>query len=165
MNTRRQFLITAPLGLVTAAACRGTTPSPAETATPAQATPGAPVAFGTSPAVGPEVTAATFTEAEKLIQVSYTDADRAMLVASWRRSMAPMFERRTGPRKVALPDTLAPGMIWHPAAAIGAAPPPADRFAGSTEDAGPLPSADADIAFAPLTSLARWIERRLKVPH
>jgi Asp-tRNA(Asn)/Glu-tRNA(Gln) amidotransferase A subunit family amidase len=159
VNTRRQFLITAPLSLATLAACRREAPAPAAT-TPAQSTPGAPVAFGTAPPVGPEVTAATFAEAEKLTQVSHTPSDRAMLVTSWPRTGAPMYERRTGPRKVALPDALAPGMVWNPGAAIGRAVPAETGLVPSPDQAGPLPSSEADIAFAPLTSLSRWIERR-----
>jgi Asp-tRNA(Asn)/Glu-tRNA(Gln) amidotransferase A subunit family amidase len=159
MNTRRQFLITAPLGLVTVAACRGGDGTPGS-APASQSTPGAPVAFGTAPPVGPDVTPATFAEAAKLAQVQYTDADRTMLAATWRRAMAPMLERRTGPRTVALPDTLAPGLVWNPAAAGGFTPPAAGRFTPAAEDAGPLPSNDGDIAFAPLAALARWIERR-----
>jgi Asp-tRNA(Asn)/Glu-tRNA(Gln) amidotransferase A subunit family amidase len=163
MNTRRQFLITAPLGLATVAACRGGDSPPGNAAANApatQSTPGAPVAFGTAPPVGPEVTPATFAEAGKLAQVQYTDADRNMLAATWRRAMAPMLERRTGPRTVALPDTLAPGLVWNPAAAVGLTPPSTDRFTRPVEEAGALPSSDGDIAFAPLTALSRWIERR-----
>jgi Asp-tRNA(Asn)/Glu-tRNA(Gln) amidotransferase A subunit family amidase len=106
------------------------------------------------------VTAGTFAEAEKLARVSYTEPDRAMLATSWPRTMAPMFERRTGPRSVTLPDTLAPAMVWSPLAAIGRPAPANARFSRSSDDAGPLPSNDADIAFAPLTSLSRWLERR-----
>ena len=104
MNTRRQFLIRAPLGLAAAAAaCRGETESAAtQSPTTQPATPGAPVAFNTAPPVGPEVTTTTFAEAEKLAQVTMTDAERATAVGSWRRAIAPMLERRNGPRKVAL---------------------------------------------------------------
>src|SRR5215469_5089961 len=99
MNTRRQFLITAPLGLIGAmAACKGEGPggAPQQTGEPVA---GAPPTFGTAPAVGPEVTPATFAEAEKLAQVTMTDAHRQQAAASWRTSMASMLERRAGPRK------------------------------------------------------------------
>ena len=87
MNTRREFLIRAPLGLLgAAAACRGETRAPADGQS---STPGAPVAFNTAPAVGPEVSTSTFAEAEKLSQVTMTDAERKMAVGSWRRAMAP----------------------------------------------------------------------------
>jgi Asp-tRNA(Asn)/Glu-tRNA(Gln) amidotransferase A subunit family amidase len=35
-----------------------------------------------------------------------------------------------------------------------------DRFISRTSDPGPLPSSDADIAYAPVTKLSQWIEQR-----
>jgi Asp-tRNA(Asn)/Glu-tRNA(Gln) amidotransferase A subunit family amidase len=163
VNTRRQFLIRAPLGLVgVAAACRGTTPearTPSASG-PASATPGAPPAFGTSAAVGPEITPTTLAEAEKLVQTPLTAAERTMAAESWRRTMAPLFERRVGPRKVELPPELVPATLWNPSAAVGAVGPATDRFVRDATDPGPLPASDADIAFAPVTRLSRWIERK-----
>ncbi|HEX4936927.1 MAG TPA: amidase, partial [Gemmatimonadaceae bacterium] len=123
-------------------------------------TPGAPVAFGTAPVTGPEVTAATFTEAAKLAQVTFDDSQLAMMAESWRRTLASTMERRSGPRKVSLPPELSPASTWRPASAVGAAPPAGGRFTRAPLDPGPLPLADDDIAFAPLTALSRWIERR-----
>ena len=103
MNTRRQFLITAAMGGLTVAACRPQRQAAGTSAPPS--TPGAPPAFGTAPGTGPDVSPATFAEAEKLAQVSMTDAERATAAGNWRRTMAPLVERRVGPRKVALePD-------------------------------------------------------------
>lgn len=48
------------------------------------------------------VTPATFAEAEKLMQVTMTPAERQQAADSWRQSLAPYLERRTGPRKVAI---------------------------------------------------------------
>src|SRR5881628_1289874 len=102
MNTRRQFLITAPLGVLgAAAACRQTPAPSAGSSTPA-GTPGAPPTFGAGPVSGPAVSPATFAEAEKLAQVTLTPPEREMAAATWQRSMAPFLERRVGPRKVAL---------------------------------------------------------------
>ncbi len=70
--------------------------------------PGSPSAFGTGPDVGPEVTTTAFAEAEKLVQVTLTAPDRAEVAGNWRKSMAPLYERRVGPRKLALESTLAP---------------------------------------------------------
>src|SRR6202521_4062519 len=70
---------------------------------------GAPPAFGTSPAVGPEVSPEAFAEAEKLVQVDLTSAERAQAAGNWRNSMAALYERRTGPRKVSLDPGLWPG--------------------------------------------------------
>src|SRR5689334_19038100 len=118
MNTRRKFLITAPIGVLgVAAACRqeSQTPTPAPAAAPSTpATPGAPPTFGPGPVSGPPVTPATFVEAEKLAQVTMKPADREMAAATWRQSMAPLLERRVGPRKVALDPPIAPATRWNP---------------------------------------------------
>ena len=72
MNTRRQFLIRAPLSLLvaTAALKSGSSQTPSQTPT----TPGAPPTFGTGAGSGPAVTPETFAEAEKLMQVTMTAA-------------------------------------------------------------------------------------------
>ena len=44
----------------------------------------------------------TFVEAEKLVQVQMKDAELAQAASSWRGNMASLYERRTGPRKIAL---------------------------------------------------------------
>jgi Asp-tRNA(Asn)/Glu-tRNA(Gln) amidotransferase A subunit family amidase len=119
--------------------------------------PGAPGAFNTTPAVGPEVTPTTFAEAEKLEQVTLTAAQREMAAANWRTSMAGMLERRTGPRKIALEEGLAPATVWDPILPGHAAGPVHDRFIASQRDPGPLPAKDEDIAFSPVTHLAHWI--------
>ncbi len=155
MNTRRQFLITASMATMAARVARR---AEAQAGAP-PSTPGAPPTFGTGPVSGPPVTAATFAEAEKLAQVTMTEAEREMAAASWRRSMAPMLERRTGPRTVPLDDTVAPATLWNPAF-VGPSGPVRDRFVPSAGDTMALPSNDADIAFAPVTRLSRWIERK-----
>ncbi len=158
MNSRRQFLIRAPFGLLgTVAACQGKSNERKPAGGPP---PGAPPTFGTAPAVGPEVSPSTFAEAGKLAQVTMTEAERSMAATSWRTSMAAILERRTGPRKVALESALAPATRWNPVLPGQSAGPSADKFIRSTNDPGPLPTSDAEIAFAPVTKLARWIETR-----
>src|SRR5690242_5686615 len=102
MNSRRSFLIQAPVALLGAvAACRAEEQKPgAGGTTSVAATPGAPPAFNTAPPVGPEVAPATFAEAEKLVQVRMTETQRQTMAKSWRTSMAALLERRTGPRKI-----------------------------------------------------------------
>ena len=158
MNTRRQFLIQAPILLGALSACKRTRAGPGRRSAAARPRPGAPPTFGTAPAVGPEVTPATFAEAEKLAQVTMTPAHRQMAAASWRRSMAAMLERRTGPRKIALEDGLAPATRWDPVLPGFSIGPSQNRFVRSRTDPGPLPASDDAIAFAPVTSLSRWIE-------
>jgi Asp-tRNA(Asn)/Glu-tRNA(Gln) amidotransferase A subunit family amidase len=161
-RSRRQFLTHTALGLAgVVAAGRGAEAAPADAGTLAQpAPPGAPPAFATAPAVGPEVTATTFAEAEKLARVQYTPAERAQAAASWRVSMAPLQEQRTGPRKVALEPELAPASRWDPALPGVQVGPSRNRFVRSKAAAPPLPSREEDIAFAPVTTLARWMESR-----
>ena len=154
MTFRRQFLIKAPLGLLAVASA-----SSAEQIKPDEVA-GAPPAFGTSPAVGPEVTSTTFAEAEKLQQTSMTAAERAMAAGSWRNSMAGYFERRTGPRKVALEADVAPAMQWNPIIGKAKSAVMRDQFVRSIINPGPLPTLDEDIAYAPVTKLSRWIETK-----
>ncbi len=159
MNTRRQFLVRAPLGLlVGAAACRDQAPGPGAQST--AATPGAPPTFGTGAGSGPEVTPATFGEAEKLLQVTLTPAERQQAAGAWRTSMAPYLERRTGPRKVAIAVTDPPATLWNPVLPGVAVLPARDRFVRSSGDGSALPASDDAIAHAPVTRLSRWIESR-----
>jgi Asp-tRNA(Asn)/Glu-tRNA(Gln) amidotransferase A subunit family amidase len=83
-----------------------------------------------------------------------------MAADSWRQSMAPLLERRTGPRKMSLQATDAPATRWNPALTAADTGPARDRFVRSAGDPGALPSSDEDIAFAPVTQLSRWIEQR-----
>ena len=154
-KSRREFLTQTSLGLLSAAAVyRGYAQQPADLP------PGAPPAFGAGPAVGPEVSSHTFAEAEKLLQVELSDSQRAMAAGSWRKTMAALYERRTGPRKVALESGLAPASRWNPVLPGLKAGPERDRFVRSSNDPGPLPARDEDIAFASLTQLSRWVEQR-----
>jgi Asp-tRNA(Asn)/Glu-tRNA(Gln) amidotransferase A subunit family amidase len=159
MNTRRQFLIRAPLGFLVGAAVGSDAVHAAVDQVPAS-TPGAPPTFGTGRGSGPPVTPATFAEAEKLMQVTMTPAERQQAAASWRTSMAPYLERRTGPRKVAIDARDSPALIWNPMLPGIEMPSLRDRFVRSSSQSRPLPSSDDDIAFAPVTHLSRWIESR-----
>src|SRR5271167_3726026 len=108
-GSRRDFLAHSTLGLLSVAVA-----AHAQEPTAQEPTPGAPPAFGTAPPVGPEVTATTFAEAEKLVQVEMTPIDRATAAGNWRMQMAPLYERRTGPRRIVLESTLAPATQWNP---------------------------------------------------
>jgi Asp-tRNA(Asn)/Glu-tRNA(Gln) amidotransferase A subunit family amidase len=162
-KSRRNFLTQTSLGLLGAAVATSTGVQlhadelPQD---PTQLPPGAPPAFGTGPAVGPEVSPATFAEAEKLVQINLSTADRAQAAASWRVNLASVYERRTGPRAVALEPTLAPFSRYHSILPGQPSGPQRNQFIRTNTDPGPLPSNDADIAFAPVTQLSRWIEQR-----
>jgi Asp-tRNA(Asn)/Glu-tRNA(Gln) amidotransferase A subunit family amidase len=154
-KSRREFLSDTSIGMLGMAAA-----FQAPEQAPANPPPGAPPAFGTSPAVGPEVSPKTVAEAEKLVQVQMTSADRAKAAGNWRNSMAALYERRTGPRKVSLDPGLSPGTRWDPVLPGMKAGPERNRFVRSKAGPGPLPPKDADIAFASVTQLSRWIEQR-----
>ncbi|MEO7084976.1 MAG: amidase [Gemmatimonadaceae bacterium] len=75
--------------------------------------------------------------------------------------MAPLLERRMGPRKATIDPNDPPAMVWNPMAIAGVKPAPTrDRFVRSKSDNAPLPSTDDAIAFSPVTHLSRWIETK-----
>ena len=152
MKSRRQFLQKAPMGLI-AASVGLRAQGPGNDAPP----PGAPPVFGNAPPSGPTVSAQTFAESEKLMQVSLTPAQREVAAASWPSSMAGLAARRVGAHTLALADTLAPACVWAP---LQASPPRHDRFVRSAMTEVVLPARDEDIAYAPVSTLSRWIERK-----
>ncbi len=153
--TRRTFLATGSMALAAAAAAAQAPQTP---------NPGAPPVFGTSPAAGPAVTPATFAEAEKLMQVTLSPAEQAQAAGNWRNSMAPLLERRTGPRTLALTDGDVPATLWNPSLPHSPSPFTGAALAESTPIFStvnaPLPTSDAAIAFSPVTHLSHWIQTR-----
>ena len=154
-KSRREFLTVTSLGMLGAAAAASLIVAQDQTVLP----PGAPTAFGAGAPVGPEVSVTTFAEAEKLVQFPLTESERAMAAASWRKTLAGVYERRTGPRKLALESTLAPATRWNPALPGVKTGAKQDRFVRSSSGSS-FPASDADIAFAPVTQVSRWIEKR-----
>ncbi|HEV2325663.1 MAG TPA: amidase [Terracidiphilus sp.] len=158
-NSRRRFLLQSVACLAASAAASSASAQEQPPTNASSPPPGQPPAFDTAPAVGPEVSPTSFAEAEKLVRVDFTAPQLAEAAASWRVSMAALYERRTGPRKVALEDSLAP---WSTVRAVqpGMSSGPAhDRFLRSQNDPGPLPTSDEVIAWSPVTHLSRWIEQ------
>ena len=160
-GSRRSFFKAASLSLLGAAAMRSyaqTQNLPANSSQ--QAPPGSPPAFGTGPLVGPEVSPNTFAEAQKLVQIELTDSEREVAASSWRADMASLYERRTGPRKIALESSLAPATKWDPMLPGLKMAPERDRFIRSKSEPAPPPSKDEDIAFASVSQLSHWIQQR-----
>ena len=153
-KTRREFLAETSLGLVGAAVVSAQQQKPGEP--PA----GTPPAFGTGPAAGPEVSPGTFAEAEKVVQVEMSPADRGMVASSWRGNMAALYGRRAGPHKVTIEEAIGPYSHWDPILPGMKRGPEREHFVRSSNDAGALPAKDEDIAFAPVWRLSRWIETR-----
>ena len=156
-KSRREFLADVSMSMLAGTAAFQV---PEQKQKAAEPPAGAPPAFGTAPPVGPAVSPETFTEAEKLARVEMTASDRAEAASNWRESMAALYERRTGPRKVSLEAQLSPATQWNPVLPGTKAGPDRDRFLRSKNDPGMLPSKDDDIAFSTVTQLSRWIESR-----
>ena len=148
--TRRTFLVHGSLALAGATAASQVPQTP---------NPGAPPVFGTAPAAGPGVSAATFVEAEKLAQVTLSATEQAQAAGNWRNSMAPLLERRVGPRKLPLTDADVPATTWNPMLTPIVAPieTPTLRLAPVT---APLPTDEATIAFSPVTHLSHWMRTK-----
>ncbi len=146
----------APIGIIGTIAACSSEQKQAASAPP----PGAPPTFGAAPMVGPEVSPSTFVEAEKLVQVELSRPERDMAANSWRASMAALYERRTGPRKVALEAELAPATRWIPLGTGERAAAVHERFNRTKAESAPLPASDAEIAFSTVAQLSRWIETR-----
>src|SRR5216684_1893818 len=86
--------------------------------------------------------------------------NRALAAQTWRVNLASLYERRTGPRRIALEPALAPWSRYHSVLPGQPSGPLRDQFIRTKSDSGPLPSNDAAIAFAPVTQLSHWIEQR-----
>lgn len=161
LRSRRTFLKHGSLGLAAAAiGCHSASEPEKPAAAPASTPSTAPGNPTVPAAAGPEVSGVTFAEAEKLVRVSLTDAERKEAAANWRQAMAPVYERRTGPRKVTLEPTLAPATQWNPAIPGTPPVPQHDRFVSPPASVTMLPKDDADIAFATVTELSRWVRTR-----
>ena len=167
-KSRREFLTHASLGvLATLAAGRAAaanppdaTPAPNAATSPTNVPPGTPSAFATAPPAGPEVSPATFAAAEKLVRVKMTDGDLKQAAGSWRVAMASLYERRTGPKKLPLEESVAPASRWNPRLPGVRQLELQSKFIRSESSSEALPTRDEDIAFASVAQLSRWIERR-----
>ena len=95
------------------------------------------------------------------MQVELTPKEREQAAGNWQISMAPQYERRSGPRKVTIDPATAPATLWDPTkipgAKIGAT---TDRFQTSNNPPRPLPTKEEDIAYAGITDQAHWIKTR-----
>ncbi|WP_233581229.1 amidase [Acidipila sp. EB88] len=96
------------------------------------------------------------------MEVELTAKDRAEAAGNWRQAMAPLLERRVGPRVVPLPETIAPATVWTPLLPGEQLAPaaPGTGFQPSKPLDRPLPSSDTEIAFANVVELGAWIKSR-----
>lgn len=163
-TSRREFLAQGSLGLLATAltpgSAEGLSPQTPQSAT----TPGAPPAFGTAAPVGPPVSPETFVEAEKLVQVTMSPEHRAEAAGNWQQSMAAVYERRTGPRKVEIGYDEPPATVWNPALTRLGTPMHGGAAAGTASSCcavtSKLPAREDEIAFATVAELGHWIQSR-----
>ncbi len=96
------------------------------------------------------------------MRVDYSEAHLAEAAGNWSQAMAPLYERRTGPRHLELGYDDVPATVWNPEmkpfgqASAG----PAGAFQPSMSASKPLPGNDADIAFSTVVELSGWIRDR-----
>ena len=164
-ETRRSFLAKGTIGIVGVVGAVGsamTGESAEATKKQTPQTPGAPPAFGTAPPAGPAVSVETFREAEKLVRVENGEAHLAEAAGNWPQAMAPLYERRTGPRTLEPGYDAAPATVWNPEMTpVGQVQMFAKAsFELNLPDPGPLPAADEDIAFSTAVQLSGWIRMR-----
>jgi Asp-tRNA(Asn)/Glu-tRNA(Gln) amidotransferase A subunit family amidase len=98
------------------------------------------------------ITVQSILEAEKLLGLGYSEAERALMVDNLTGQVELAVKRRA----TALPRTLAPATLFDPRLP-GFTMPPDRGFRPSRAPVLPLPEDDEDIAFAPVTTLAGWI--------
>ncbi len=90
--------------------------------------------------------------AEQMAGISYSEAERAMMLDNLAAQIGLSLRRRA----VALPHDLAPATRFDPRLP-GWTPPDPVPFHPVLPEPGPLPGGEADIAFAPVARLAGWI--------
>ncbi|MGZ6139650.1 MAG: amidase [Myxococcaceae bacterium] len=105
-------------------------------------------------APGPAITADTFAHAEPLMRVSMTPAQRTLAAESWNLNIGPFFARRDFP----LGDEV-PGMVWNPVLRGTGRMPKKNQLVRSSWTPRKSPG-DAELAFAPVHLLSRWVQAR-----
>ncbi len=100
----------------------------------------------------PVITVDAVAAAEALLGIACTDAERAMMLDGLAAQLALIRARRAVP----LPEGLAPATRFDPRLPGWRAPPPLP-FRPSAAPSPPLPDDAADIAFAPVATLAGWL--------
>ncbi len=102
------------------------------------------------------ITEATFAEAEKLVGVQFTAKERTQMLQGIKGEVSRYRQRRSQE----LPNGLGPAAVVDPRFPGVRLVDVSNKLVRSSGSPGPLPSTDDDIAYAPVTTLSRWIQRR-----
>jgi Asp-tRNA(Asn)/Glu-tRNA(Gln) amidotransferase A subunit family amidase len=149
LATRRALLQSSALALVAGWAGRGeAADAPQKPTPPNEAVPPAAAA---APSIESDVAAA-----ERVLGLSYTDAERAQLARGYDQVLTQL----SAIRKLDLPNDLSPAMRFDPRLPGKTYVMPPATIRGKAPSAGPLPSSAADIALAPAWKLGEWLRKK-----
>jgi len=98
------------------------------------------------------ITANDIETAERLVGVTYTAAERELMVGNIEEQISTAVARRA----LRLPNSAPPASRFDPRPPTFSMPASGERLR-FTSRAKPLPAGDEDIAFAPVTELAAWV--------
>jgi Asp-tRNA(Asn)/Glu-tRNA(Gln) amidotransferase A subunit family amidase len=162
--SRRSFL--ASTGAFAALSAAAALPGAAQEAAPPQRPSPMPPQAGEqpetieAPAPGTPsgLSTQTVAEAERLAGVQYTPAEREMIVESIGEHLERLRQRQSMPLPA---HHEPPALIFDPRLPGMSFPHLDDRYVTATPAAGRPPNDDEAIAYAPLTVLSHWIERRM----
>ena len=101
------------------------------------------------------ITIETIEAAERLVGVTYTRAERALMLDN----LDGQIEAARARRALTFENDVPTASRFDPRLPGFRPPPPQAPLRPSATDPGPLPDSDEDIAFAPVTSLSQWIAR------
>ncbi len=152
--TRREFILTS--GVVAAASTLPVSAIGAQQDKPSQPPPEPPEPEDTKSEDADAITEATFAEAEKLAGVQFTAKERTQMLQGINGEVDLYRQRRSQE----LPNGFGPAAVVDPRFPGVRLVDISNKFVRSNGSPGPLPSHDEDIAFAPVTTLSRWIQRR-----
>jgi len=102
---------------------------------------------------GAGITIDTIAQAERLVGVEYSDAERAQMLSGFEDAIA----QATRLRAIEKPNELAPACVFDPRLPGVDYRDQSEGLQRSNADAGAIPSNDTDIAFAPVWKLSQWI--------
>lgn len=152
--SRRAFLLsTGAIAATTVLTRRGMA---ADVQPPRQTDAPDPAMQETEPEIASDITLQTIAEAEKLAGVTFTRGERKLIL----QGMAEEVQRLLARRSLDLPNGLAPAPLFDPRLPDMVFDEPQRPLVRSNDVVDTLPQREEDIAFAPVTKLSRWIERR-----
>lgn len=152
-QSRRQFFISTSAIAAAAALPEAAISDPQDK--PATKTPAQPPQPPSEIIENSKITEATLAEAEKLVGVEFTPAERTQML----QGMADEAEGYKNRRSIELENALAPATVFDPRFPGIKLVANENKFVRSSKTEQ-LPSNNEDIAFAPLTSLSYWIKTR-----